>query len=397
MIEKWIAFIIVASFMAWLAWKSYQNSDDTPSWFILKCCLSFLLVLAIPISGVYLGIMAVPLTVALCLILTWFWAPTIASFIANPLSSIYGTNDSDHKPTPLYSIAQARVKRGKYAEAVAEIRKQLRAFPNDVEGCFLMADIQANHLKNMDDCVDTIESLLALNGVAVRHAVAALNRLADWKLKLDKDVEGAREALQRICFMYPETEYSLLAEQRIAHLADKHFLEERGNPHLIKMVEGKKGVGLTTQRKPAGSESKEKESSKIGELATEYLAQLKKHPHDYETREKLADLYATANSRIDLALNEIEQLLEQDQASTKKKVMWLNKMTDYHLLADDVVKAKQALQRVVDLYPGTAHADQARSRMGYLKLSARNHEQSKTIKLGQYAPKIGLNPQRPES
>ena len=130
MIEKWIAFFVVTSFLGWVAWKSFQNSDDSLSWFITKSILSVVMLFMIPLSYAPLGVMSVPFTLFICIILTWFWAPTIASFIANPLSSIYGFGDADNAPTPLYSVAQARVKQGKYEGAIVEIRKQLSHFPD---------------------------------------------------------------------------------------------------------------------------------------------------------------------------------------------------------------------------------------------------------------------------
>src|SRR5262249_15616995 len=81
--------------------------------------------------------------------LAFIWRHTIASWVADPIASLYDGGNTAPDPHPAYSIAQSRQKQGKYLEAVAEIQKQLERFPTDFEGHMMMAQIQAEDLNDL--------------------------------------------------------------------------------------------------------------------------------------------------------------------------------------------------------------------------------------------------------
>jgi len=58
--------------------------------------------------------------------------------------------------------------------------------------------------------------------------------------------------------------------------------------------------------------------------------------------------------------------------------------------AGDVTAASQVLQRIVDLFPRSAAAENAKKRMAYLQLELRSKKESKVLKLGSYEQNIGL-------
>src|SRR5207244_2627858 len=108
------------------------------------------------------------------------------------------------EPRPLYSVAQSRQKQGKYLEAVAEIRKQLERFPTDLEGHLLLAQIQAEDLKDMPAAEITIQRLCAQPGHAPKNIAFALYSLADWYLAIGHDQDRARLAFEQIVGSYPD-------------------------------------------------------------------------------------------------------------------------------------------------------------------------------------------------
>src|ERR1041384_2048843 len=111
----------------------------------------------------------------------------------------------------------ARQKRGLYAEAIAEIWKQLERFPTDFEGQMLLAQIQAENLQDLSAAENTVERLVTQPGHAPKNVVFALYSLADWQLKFGHDRDAAQRALQRVIDLLPDSEFSLDAAQRIGH------------------------------------------------------------------------------------------------------------------------------------------------------------------------------------
>ena len=74
-----------------------------------------------------------------------------------------------------------------------------------------------------------------------------------------------------------------------------------------------------------------------------------------------------------------------------------------NIIADIQVKfgnnyeaARDALQRIVDLYPNSAAAESARNRIDRLKLELRPHRESESIKLGTYEQNIGIKKGAPK-
>ena len=117
-----------------------------------------------------------------------------------------------------------------------------------------------------------------------RQVVAALTQLADWELKLTQDVDAARAALQKIVTRFPDTEFSLRAEQRLAHLGEtEKILLAAHDRQAMELPEGVKNVGLLNS-----SEFLKPKEIEPGQLAAVYVKHLEQYPHDAEVREKLA-------------------------------------------------------------------------------------------------------------
>jgi tetratricopeptide (TPR) repeat protein len=334
-------------------------------------------------DGAFIG---VPLTAVCGLVLAIIWRHAIAGVIAKPFTSIYDGGNEPAEPHPYYSVAQARIKRGRYAEAVVEIHRQLARFPTDPEGHLLLAQVQAENLKDLPAAEQTIQTFCAQPGHAPKNIAFALYSMADWHLQVGRDPEGARRALERITELLPDTEFALGAAQRIAHLASPEMLQAPFDRKKFKLVEAPKNLGLQPRRKPFAPRETEPES-----LAAEYVKHLGEHPFDTEAREKLATLYVEHYGRLDLATDQLEQLIGFPGQPARQVVRWLNQMADLQVRSGaDYETVRHTLQRIIDLDPALASAELARNRLALLKLELKGKEKGQAVKLGTYEQNLGL-------
>jgi outer membrane protein assembly factor BamD (BamD/ComL family) len=319
-------------------------------------------------------------------LLAIIWRRSIAGLVAKPFGALYDGGDAEVDPQAYYSVAESKRKRGHYNEAITEIRKQLDKFPTDFTGQMLLAEIQAENLNDLPGAEITIQRLCRQPGHAPRNVAYAFNTLADWHLKYSVDRDAARADLQRIVDLFPESELALLAEQRIGHLAGTdQMLATHDRPH-VHLPAGVKNIGLLqsshhltpTSRDPA-------------EVAGEYVRHLEQHPQDTEAREKLAVIYADHFERLDLAADQLQQLIDQLNQPARQVVHWLNLLADLqirHGAGYDAVW--QTLAQIIEHYPNQAAADVARNRMDLLKLELKAKTLTRSVKLGDYEQNIGL-------
>ena len=107
------------------------------------------------------------------------------------------------------------------------------------------------------------------------------------------------------------------------------------------------------------------------------------HPLDAEARERLGLLYATRMGRLDWAMGEFEKLLNQPNHSPKQVARWFHQLADLQVrCGGSEAGARLALQRVMELFPDTALAAQAKTRLEHLKLEMRYQERGATVKPG---------------
>jgi hypothetical protein len=249
----------------------------------------------------------------------------------------------------------------------------------------MLAEIQVEDLNDLAGAELTIQRLCAQAGQPPRHIALALNALADWHLKFAQDREAARQALQQIVELFPETELALVAAQRIAHLAKTDMLLSPHDRQRIHVPEGVKNIGLLQS-----SRHLQPNAADPAKLAAEYVKHLDEHPQDTEAREKLASIYAEHNRRFDLATDQLEQLINQpNQPGTV--VHWLNLLADLQLrhgAAYDTVS--QTLEQIIERYPNLAAAGIARNRLDLLKLELKAKQINQPVKLGTYEQNIGL-------
>lgn len=380
-----LAFVGVAG---WSVRKSEDPARTAFKWVLTLVIILYLRWGVMPQADQ--GGIAAFIAVAECaiagLVMFIIWRQNIGAIVAKPFTSLYDGGEAPPEPRPFYSIARARQKQAKYPEAIAEIQKQLERFPTDFEGQMLLAEIQAEGLKDLPATEGTIQNLCAQPDHAPKNIAFALYSLADWHLKYGHDTEAARRAFEQIISLLPETEFSLTASQRIAHLADPAGARMPHEARKFVVKEGVRNLGLmanTHQFVPAETEP--------GKMAAEYVKHLEEHPLDTDARERLAVIYADHYHRLDLAADQLEQMIQLANQPPKLVVRWLNLLADLQVRAGlDYDAVKTTLERIIALDPKLAAAETARKRIALLKLELKAKKPSQAVKMGTYEQNIGL-------
>jgi tetratricopeptide (TPR) repeat protein len=331
-------------------------------------------------------------TAALGLYMAILWRREIAELVAKPFGALYDGGGREVEPQAFYSIAEAKRKRGHYTEALDAIREQLTRFPTDFTGQMLLAEIEAENLNDLPGAAVTIQRICQQRDHAPRNIAYALNTLADWQMKYALDPAAAREALAQIITLLPDTEFALLAEQRIGHLASREMLANAHAPIAMPVPEGAKNIGLL-----ASSAHLAPAAVDPAQRAQELVHQLEQHPHDTEAREQLAVIYADHYQRLDLATDELNQLINQPHQPARNVIRWLNLLADLqirHNCPQDAVT--ETLTQIIERFPNHAAADLARNRVQLVGLELKAKTAPRSVKLGQYEQNIGLKYGRPD-
>jgi tetratricopeptide (TPR) repeat protein len=388
-----LTLLVFGTLGGWFIFRTVKKAEDPAlmivKWVVTAIVMAFLVGFVMPMvakgdeASAFLG---VPLTAVCGLVLAIAWRRNIACLVADPIASLYDGGNDAPDPHPFYSVARARQKQGRYPEAVAEIRKQLERFPTDVEGQFFLAEVQAENLKDLAAAELTIQGFCDQPGHAPQNITFALYSMADWHLKVGKDRQAAQRWLEKVIEMLPDTEFALGAAQRVAHLGSTEMLLSPYERKKFIVPEGVHNMGLL--KKPPQPPPLEKDPEA---LAADYVAHLQEHPLDMEVREKLAVIYAEHYKRLDLAADELEQMLAQPNQPARLLVHWLNLLADLQIRAGaDYPTVCQTLQRIVDRDPSLAAAEIARKRLALLKLEIKANENKAPVKIGTYEQNIGL-------
>jgi tetratricopeptide (TPR) repeat protein len=389
-----ISMLLGGTITLWALWKTIKHSED-PARVAFKWLVTGVVFLLLGgVAARTQGPMAVSLPVVASIFgvfLGILWAPHIGAMIAKPFTSIYDGGGGAVEVRPFYSIARAKQKRGNYPEAIAAIQEQLQRFPEDYEGWMFLAEIYARDLKNNEEAQNCVREILSHSDHAPKNIAFTLNCSADWHLELASDRDAASQALERIVLMFPETEFSHSAEQRIAHLTSSKMLSEQRERPRLALTRHDEYIGL--QGKVADPRPIEEDH---GSRAARLVAQLEVHPGDVEAREQLASIYAEEYHRLDMAKNEVEQLISSTGAGAKEVARWLNMLADFQARGGDRAAAEESLRRIIQSHPESAAAAKAEMRIAYLETEIRANSKSQALKLGSYEENIGLKGQTPK-
>lgn len=388
-----LSLIAIGAFI-WLCIWTLKRSDDPPKlifkWIFSLAMLGIMFFVAVPMFHQGGGSAIIGLMVGLIfgIAMTITWRHSIAELIANPIASLYDGGKTEIEPKPYYSIALAYRKRSRPFEAIVAVREQLAKFPNDYEGVMLLATIQAEDTKDLISAEMTLNAFCEWEEAPPKQIAAALTQLADWHIKILNDVESARMILQRIIEKFPDTDLSAAASQRLAHFGStEEILAAARNRKAVFVPEGVKSAGLRDTLQDLVPEEIDAEK-----LSADLTKHLESHPLDYEAREKLAIIYGRHYQRLDLAAEQLNQLIAQHVNSPKKTAHWLNLFADLQIRAGAEFEAvAPTLEKIIEMFPDLPVADLARSRLNYLKLEIKGKRDAPDHKkLGEYEQNIGL-------
>ena len=370
----------------WLFVRGLKRSGD-PTKMLFKWGFTIALVLVCLWFAPRLSVFGPVLILIVGVILSIIWTPHISEWFAKPLTSMIDGGDEPPVPKPYYSVAQARRKRREFLLAVMAIREQLAKFPNDYEGIMLLAAIQAEDLQDLASAETTLNHFCDQPNPPPRQFAAAMTQLADWNIKLARDFDSARTALEKIIARFPDTDLSLQASQRIAHLGGTETqMRVAFNRQPMPVPEGVRNVGLLES-----SEHLRPAEADPTKLAAAYVKHLEQHPLDTEAREELAKIYANYYQRLDMATIELNQLIETPNQPAKKVAHWLNLLADLQVRhGADYETVRGTLERIIERFPNLAAGEMARTRLGKLKLEFKGQQQTSGVKLGDYEQNIGL-------
>jgi len=391
-VHKVVVIVALAAAFGWLMVYTIRRAEE-PVRMVFKWVLTLIVAAlmywhAFPLAGQggQVAFTGVSLAMLYGLILAFTWRHNLGALVAKPFASLYDGGGVEVEPRPAYSIAQSRMKQGRYLEAIAELRRQLDRFPTDFEGQMLLAQIQAENLKDLPGAEMTIQHLCAQPGHAQKNIAFALYSMADWHLKYGTDREAAKRVLEEVTKLLPDTEFALTAAQRVAHLGDAELLLAPHERRKFAPTEGVHNLGLA--RNPPPMEPVAKDPA---QQATEYVRHLEQHPLDTDIREKLAMLYAEHYQRLDLAIDQLEQMIQQPGQPPRLVVHWLNLLADLQIrFGHEYDAIKATLERIIALYPNLAAAEIARKRIDLLKLELKAKQPKQSVKLGTYEQNIGL-------
>jgi len=231
--------LVFAALVLWLIIYTIKNAEDAGR-MAVKWAISLPLIALIVFSVRLFGAPGIFVIVICAIVLSILWTPHLGGLFVKPLTSAFDGGDIPPEPRPAYSTAISKQKQGRYVEAVADIRTQLDHFPNDPEGHLLLGEILAQNLNDLPGAELAIDHFVAQPGHAPQNIVFALYSLADWHLSFGNDREAARRSFQRIIDLFPDSEFSLGAAQRIAHLG----AAEMDQTKKLNVVEGRRKLGM---------------------------------------------------------------------------------------------------------------------------------------------------------
>jgi tetratricopeptide (TPR) repeat protein len=133
---------------------------------------------------------------------------------ADRFGMLYEPSDKHFRIMPEYSTAEARVKAGRYAEAVEEYRKVIAQHPGDVYAHIRIAELAVERLNDVK--LAELELMSAYAKAASEDAtVMAAGRLADLYQNTLRNPAQAIEVLHQLKSRLPGTKHVLGAQQRI--------------------------------------------------------------------------------------------------------------------------------------------------------------------------------------
>lgn len=347
------ALFIIGSYWAaltvgWLLCVAAWRIADRGSFLI--SCAAWCAILS-PVVALLLY--AYGLKVAGLALLVWFW----------PLAQYASSLEPPKTRQPAYAHAVASLKFGKYHQAEQAIIAELEKCQNDFDGWLMLAELYAKQFGDPAEAERTIHGLCDEPTTTLAQAAIALNRLADWQLQLRDDPAAARRALEEIVRRGPGTHLAKMAELRMKQLpATRAEWQEQHKTRTFHLPA--LGDQLDAPQTPTAPPLSQ---ARALDLVNQCVEKLKLNPADVPTREKLAHVFADQLGKIDLAIDQIESLMEMPEQPPDKMAGWLALIASWEIKrgGDRAIIRKQ-LERLLHEHPASVQAIAARRRLDLL-------------------------------
>ncbi len=151
------------------------------------------------------------------LLLLALFGCSLINKVAGRFAGIYWPDDSNFRIMPEYSLAEARVKEGRYVEAVEEYRVVIAQYPSDIYAHLRIAELAVDHLH--DPGLAELELLSAVaKAPGGDSAVVAAGRLADFYQQTLHDPRRAREVMQQLRKDLADSKHAPRIDERIQTL-----------------------------------------------------------------------------------------------------------------------------------------------------------------------------------
>jgi tetratricopeptide (TPR) repeat protein len=148
----------------------------------------------------------------------------IRHWVGKKFAEFYVPDDKHFRIVPEYSVAEARVKQGRYVEAIAEYRKVIAQHPHDVYAHVQIAQLALDKLN--DAAVAETELQAAFTKATHEDAIALSgHRLVDLYQHTLRRPHQALGILYQIRDRCPGGKIARLAEERIKVIHDTHDRE----------------------------------------------------------------------------------------------------------------------------------------------------------------------------
>lgn len=334
--------------LGWLLTSAARGSDDASRKEFKSLCLTCLLGLSIPVG----------LIVVLGGLSTLGFAGTL--FLA-PMAAYSRNILQPRKMPPMYARAIARIKFGKYTEAEWEIIRELENWEDDFEGWMMLAELYATHFNDLGEAERTVLELCNQPKLSPSHLSVALHRLADWHLKLARDPDAARRALQLICERLNGTHLARMATLRIDQLpCSTAELRDALTARVIPLPALGDQLDAPATPPPLDRHQATK-------LANSCVDKLKENPNNVQARETLARTLAEQLDQAVVGIEQITLLLNMPDRSDSERAEWLGLIAAWHIkYCQDPVAGRKYLERLVQEFPNSPQSFSARRRLDLL-------------------------------
>jgi hypothetical protein len=266
------------------------------------------------------------------------------------------------KVAPLYSHAIAAIHFDKFEEAEQAVIKELESCEDDFDGWMMLAELYAIHFHDLPAAEKLIREICDHPATTPSQFSVACHRMADWHLKVGQDPVAARAALAEICRHSPRSHLDRMARLRMRQIPETR--EEWIASHGIRVIS--LPVLGAVKEDPGPVKMSRDEAF---QRSQECVRRLQTNPDDMAARETLARLWAVELGMVQLAVEQMELLINMPGTTPFKAAEWLALMASWHLkFPPNLPAARKVLERLIRLYPQSPQALAARRRLSILEI-----------------------------